>query len=345
MKILYSSHLAIISLFLIFLETAPNLHTQTLTATEIFNKVVHSVVKVYSFDFDEIEISQGSGVVIEKDVLVTNYHVFDGGSKLEIEHFDKRYNEVKILFADPKIDLLVLLVNNLTLDPIEIADSNDIIIGEKIYAIGSPEGFENTITEGIISGIRNWNESIQISAGITHGSSGGAVVNEKGKLIGISTRGQEVTNINLNFAIPASYVLNKTKWCNKDDANCINQLFDYFKAYNLITETSRMLNISSSNDLNDKLNLALKYITKALEIEANMDRAQNLLFFIINKYPFKGLNKNKLTELNGHILGFDKFIDGVEMIENNQSYFTGFDKIIDAINMNPRQQILLLFHW
>lgn len=74
---------------------------------------------------------------------------------------------------------------------IKIGESKNLTIGQRVYAVGSPLGFENTISEGIISGLRSYEESgkdfIQITASISPGSSGGAVVNDKGELIGIST--------------------------------------------------------------------------------------------------------------------------------------------------------------
>ena len=93
------------------------------------------------------------------------------------------------------------------MESIKIANSDLIKVGQKIYAIGSPLGFENTMTEGLVSGLRYNKEEdknyIQISAAISHGSSGGAVVNSNGELIGISSatiaKGQ-----NLNFAIPVN---------------------------------------------------------------------------------------------------------------------------------------------
>ena len=93
---------------------------------------------------------------------------------------------------------------------IRIANSDLLKVGQKIYAIGSPLGLENTMTEGLISGLRYTKDEgsfIQISAAISHGSSGGAVVNSNGELIGISTatiaKGQ-----NINFAIPVNEFLN-----------------------------------------------------------------------------------------------------------------------------------------
>ncbi len=74
---------------------------------------------------------------------------------------------------------------------------------------------------------------IQVTAGITHGSSGGAVVNEYGKLIGISTLGVEATNINLNFAVPIYLLKGFNGWCAIDDNICLEKLEKFCLAYNI----------------------------------------------------------------------------------------------------------------
>lgn len=331
------SNLLIVSIVLICLMPLKINYSQTLIARDVFNKVVHSVVKVYAFDFWGIEFSMGSGVVIDKNTIATNYHVFNGCEKLEVEHFGKRYSEVKILLAEPEIDILILLVNDLNLEPIEIADSNDIIIGDKIYAIGSPKGFENTITDGIISGIRQMNESIQISAGITYGSSGGAVVNDKGKLIGISTSGYEATNI--NFAIPSSYLLNKSNWCNKEDLNCLKKTAKFCKAYNLTTLTERILKFISDYDYSDKLDSAIDNIRQALEVDPKQQRAKDLVYYITKRFPFHSLDLKHLKELQPYMgAGFEKFLEGIEIFENHKGSFNAYNRLIDAINLEPQNK-------
>ena len=90
----------IIQIILIVISTVSNAQERDLNIAQIFNKVSKSVVKVYAIDFLGIESSQGSGVVIDNGIVVTNYHVFDGNEKLEIEHFGERYTNIKILFAD-----------------------------------------------------------------------------------------------------------------------------------------------------------------------------------------------------------------------------------------------------
>lgn len=309
-----------------------HLTAQTLNATEIFNKVSDSVVKVYGIDFEGIDFGQGSGVVIDSNVIATNYHNFDGCKKLKVVHYNKEFDNVKILYANPENDVLILFINYLGLSPIRISDSVNIVVGEKIYAVGSPKNYENTITEGIISGIRiEKNESIQISAGITHGSSGGAVVNEKGELIGISTAGYEGTS--LNFAIPVS-LINKSKWCNITDDNCQKVNYYYCELYNLISYTERLLNIYYYND---KLDVAIDSLKNPLKNISTRDRARELIYFIIKRFPIQRLNIQKLKELTDYMgKGFSELLEALQRFELRKDFYGGYEKIIDAIRKEPQ---------
>jgi len=192
----------IISLFFIYI---PEVLSQSLTAEQIYREVSNSVVVVKSLKNKKI-LKQGSGVIIDNEGhIVTNYHVYAGGEQLLISHNDEIYQSSGIIGADIEKDILIIQVKKNNITSIKIGAPGSVNIGAKVYAIGSPMGLENTISEGIISGLRQTEENgrkyIQITASISPGSSGGAVVNDKGELIGISTltarEGQ-----NLNFAIP-----------------------------------------------------------------------------------------------------------------------------------------------
>lgn len=189
-----------------------NTSAQLPTGEEIYSKISNAVVIIYTYDKNGKLLAQGSGVIInEKGLIYTNYHVFAGANKLIVKHKGKVVDYEKIVGIDVQKDILILEFKENTFESIRIANSDLLKVGQKIYAIGSPLGFENTMTEGLVSGLRYNKEEdknyIQISAAISHGSSGGAVVNSNGELIGISTatiaKGQ-----NLNFAIPVNDFLN-----------------------------------------------------------------------------------------------------------------------------------------
>lgn len=195
--------------FLMFVGATRTL-AQNLSADQIYAKTTNAIVTIYTFDKNDNAISQGSGVVLnQKGWVVTNYHVFDGADKIVIKHEKKIVSFSEIIAYDREKDILILKIVDRSFPSIPIGNSDMLKIGQKIYAIGSPLGFENTISEGIVSGLRQSqkNNFIQISAAISPGSSGGAVLNAKGELVAITTstiaKGQ-----NLNFAIPVNDIIN-----------------------------------------------------------------------------------------------------------------------------------------
>lgn len=203
---LISSFIAILLLVISF-----NLYSQQdLTPEQIYEKVNDAVVIVLAYDVNDKPINQGSGVVISNDgYIITNYHVMKNASKVNILHNDLLFENAELIGGDEESDILFIKIPKSDLSVIETPESDDVKIGQKIYAIGSPLGYENTISDGIVSGYRKFDKInlIQITASISPGSSGGAVVNSKGELIGISTytiaEGQ-----NINFAIPLKDILN-----------------------------------------------------------------------------------------------------------------------------------------
>lgn len=202
-------------LFLFFLLLWPILHysfAQAETADKIYSKTNNAIVTIYTFDANGNALSQGSGVVInEKGWIITNYHVYVGAAKLVVEQKNNIIPYSNIIASDTKKDILILKIAKSSFPSIVLGNSDNLKIGQKIYAVGSPLGFENSISEGIISGLRRdevkSENLIQISAAISPGSSGGAVLNTKGELIGITTS-TVVKGQNLNFAIPINEVLN-----------------------------------------------------------------------------------------------------------------------------------------
>lgn len=191
---------------------APSLFAQDeLPADKIFEKVDNSIVVVLAYD-KEGNVSQGSGVVIDNDgTIVTNHHVCKDAGRIEIKHYSKEIKNVYVYKYDEIKDILFLKISDNSyktmITPITLGNSAQLKPGQRVYAVGSPEGYENSISEGIISGFRtdeNNVKLIQMTTPITEGSSGGAVVNAKGELVGLSVSGQHEGN--LYFAIPVSDV-------------------------------------------------------------------------------------------------------------------------------------------
>ena len=149
----------------------------------------------------------GSGVVIAPGQVITNRHVIEEGVSFRVEHGGKKWT-AKLVRVDPDHDLAELAVAGLNAPAVTVRDSSKLAVGEKVYAIGAPEGLELTISEGLISGLRDFDKGrvIQTSAAISPGSSGGGLFDAQGRLVGITTfylkEGQS-----LNFALPAEWTL------------------------------------------------------------------------------------------------------------------------------------------
>jgi len=205
---------------------------QTLEPEEIFEIVNPSVLQVYAYDFDGIEVAQGSGAIIDKGVVITNFHIYSGNENLRVTHYGVDIKIRKVLGVDVGKDILILQIDTDSLPALKISDLSNLKIGNKVYAIGSPKGYENSITDGLISGKRiiDGSRLFQISAPIYPGSSGGAVVDTKGELIGISS--SKIPQTEINFAIPIDVINNLSSNCSLDDTVCSNKLEKFVIAYN-----------------------------------------------------------------------------------------------------------------
>lgn len=176
---------------------------QRLDGATLFDRYNTAVFMV--FTSDGYRTYQGSGFFISPDGLaVSNYHIFKdtsiGGESIKLPGSNNVYKVAEVLKRNDEEDFILFRVNVLAnTNYIPIASSKP-RVGEKVYAIGSPRGLENTFSSGEVSQWRDQN-LMQISALIDHGSSGGALINEYGEVIGI-TSGTFVdgSQANLNYA-------------------------------------------------------------------------------------------------------------------------------------------------
>ena len=155
----------------------------------------------------EVKYASGSGVVIEKEYVLTNYHVIENASSLKISvgGDDSNLYEAQVAAKDPDKDLAVLYVPGLPLEPVELGDSDQLVVGDWAINIGNAIGFTGTVTAGIISALDREiegdakttdrfgrksaviNTMIQTDAAINSGNSGGGMFNTAGQLVGIPT--------------------------------------------------------------------------------------------------------------------------------------------------------------
>lgn len=161
----------------------------------------------------------GSGVIInaDKGYIVTNNHVIDEADEILVTLKDGRQIEATKLGSDKDSDIALLQIEAKNLTEIELADSDELRVGDFTVAIGSPFGLGQTVTSGIVSAlgrsglnIENFEDFIQTDAAINSGNSGGALVNLRGELIGINTAilGPNGGNVGIGFAIPSNMMRN-----------------------------------------------------------------------------------------------------------------------------------------
>ena len=160
----------------------------------------------------EQRTSLGSGIIIDghRGLLLTNTHVVEKATRINVALKDEREFEAIIVGMDPDSDLAVLKINsNQPLPSIQMGNSEEIMIGESVIAIGNPFGFSHTVTTGVVSAVnrsiktdqRVFHKFIQTDASINPGNSGGPLININGELIGINTAIYSQAQ-GIGFAIP-----------------------------------------------------------------------------------------------------------------------------------------------
>ncbi|MCB9097826.1 MAG: Do family serine endopeptidase [Arcobacter sp.] len=170
------------------------------------------------FKQNRVQRSLGSGVIVSKDgYIVTNNHVVENAEEITVTIGDDttEYN-AKLIGKDADSDIAVIKIEpTIKLNPIKLGDSDKLLIGDVIFAIGNPFGIGSTVTQGIISalnknkvGINRYENYIQTDASINPGNSGGALVDSRGALIGINTAiiSKSGGNNGIGFAIPVDMV-------------------------------------------------------------------------------------------------------------------------------------------
>lgn len=205
-------------------HAAPAYDTEEQNNIEVYKRVSPSVVNitsttlVFNFFYGAVpQQGQGSGFVLDKaGHILTNYHVIEGANRsgsIEVQLSNKRKYKASVIGADKSHDLALLQIDAPNLQPVTLANSSDLAVGQKVYAIGNPFGLSGTMTRGIISAIRPIRngdgapieDAIQTDAAINPGNSGGPLLNSRGEVIGINT--MIATNgtdqsAGIGFAIP-----------------------------------------------------------------------------------------------------------------------------------------------
>jgi tetratricopeptide (TPR) repeat protein len=181
----------------------------------IVKKIQPSIVVILTYDIDKKPIAQGSGFFISKDGdVITNRHVLLGARSVEVKTVDGQAYAVGSIVAEDRNGDLVRIRAAIPQTAVRHILVSSIVpeVGQRIFVIGSPLGLEQTVTDGIVSAVRqipSFGNIIQISAPISSGSSGSPVVNLQGDVIGVASF-RMIEGQNLNFAIPGKRVLDMT---------------------------------------------------------------------------------------------------------------------------------------
>ena len=195
---------------------------------DVYENAHRSVVNIRTlareddvFSFREVTSEgSGSGWILDREGhIVTNHHVVDGADLVEVKLHDGMSYQARIVGADPANDIALIKIetDESQLVPVEFGDSSQLKVGQKIFAIGSPFGLEQTMTTGIVSSLnrsirsrsgRLINSIIQIDAALNQGNSGGALLDSSGRLVGMNTaiKSRVGENSGVGFAIPANTI-------------------------------------------------------------------------------------------------------------------------------------------
>ena len=182
---------------------APAFDTEEQQNIAVYRKAINSVVNITStavaFDFFNRPVpqqGQGSGFVLDKQGhILTNNHVIDNAQRVEVTLADKHKYKAAVVGVDKQHDLALLQITAPNLTPATLSESNGLVVGQRVYAIGNPFGLSGTMTRGIISAIRSIGvqsgspieDAIQTDAAVNPGNSGGPLLNSRGEVIGITT--------------------------------------------------------------------------------------------------------------------------------------------------------------
>ena len=205
-------------------DAAPAYDIEEQQNIAVYKKALPSVVNITStavaFDFFYGPVpqqGQGSGFILDKQGhILTNNHVIDNAQRVEVTLCDKHKYKATVVGVDKGHDLALLQINNVpNLQPATLSESNNLTVGQRVYAIGNPFGLSGTMTRGIISAIRSIRgpnnnpieDAIQTDAAVNPGNSGGPLLNSRGEVIGITTlianNGADQSS-GIGFAIPVN---------------------------------------------------------------------------------------------------------------------------------------------
>jgi S1-C subfamily serine protease len=195
---------------------------KALAIGDIYERAEKAVVEITAAatQFSGSQSAQGSGFVFDDEGhVITNQHVVEGASSISVRFWDGSTRPARLVGTDPSTDLAVIKVNAPAtfLEPLRLGDSSAVDVGDPVVAMGSPFGLEGTVTSGIVSALHrqmtapnNFKilDSIQTDAAINHGNSGGPLLDQEGRVIGVNAQIESESggSDGVGFAIPSNTV-------------------------------------------------------------------------------------------------------------------------------------------
>lgn len=177
---------------------------------KIAKDYLRTVATLVALDNNKQPLALGTGFFLDTaGSLVTAAHVVEGAAEVLVRWKGKSGTALEILRFDPKLDLIILRTSFSNTPAIVLGDSELITVGEGVVVLSNPQGFEGTVSQGILSGIRSLDnvKYLQITAAVSPGSSGGPVFNLGGRVIGVANA-TLASGQNLNFALPSNLIKN-----------------------------------------------------------------------------------------------------------------------------------------
>ncbi|MDQ1264655.1 MAG: serine protease Do [Campylobacterota bacterium] len=301
---------------------------------------------------ERIQQSLGSGVIVSSDgYIVTNNHVVEGANQIIVNLAgDKKEYEAKLIGKDEKSDLAVIKIEAKNLNAVTFYNSDNVKVGDVVFALGNPFGVGETITQGIVSatgrsgvGIVEYEDFIQTDASINPGNSGGALINSAGHLIGINSAiiSKSGGNVGIGFAIPSNMVTSI--------ATSLIETGKYTRAYmgvNISDVTKDMSNfyndkygalITGVEDNSPAAKAGLKRGDLIIEVNGKKIESASELKNTIGSYTpskivnIKYLRNKKIESVNVTLASFDS-----SKINSDKVEYKGME-VVSLTNTNKQQ--------
>lgn len=323
-----------------------------LTPEDIYSLVAPSTIEIKASNSNYS--STGTGFFDDiNGTVITNYHVIEDAKEAKIKTYDgKEYDVLKVLGYDKQNDIAILSTKCTSSTPV-VKSSSPVATGQKVYALGSSLGLTGTFSEGIVSTASrdiDGTNYIQITAPISHGNSGGPLLNEQGEVIGITSAGF-VDGQNLNLAIPIQNVakvprnknLTLQELFNKTPA--AERVINHLRAngeQKIFVETYKTFNLEYTSDVNTFFSLSYNEKWNRLSIEVNYDDTIAInyrisLSFSDSNYVQCGLGLS--YTLYDYCFIFDSITRETKNISNNPEKNT-WELMPDVINGKPTDEQL-----